>query len=33
MFDTFPKAIPDERGCGEREGGGVYLECGGESLW
>jgi hypothetical protein len=28
MFDTFPKAIPDERGCGERESGGVYLECG-----
>src|SRR6266581_2222331 len=26
MFDTFPKAIPDERGCGEREGGGVDLE-------
>lgn len=27
MFD-FPKAIPVPRGCGEREPGGVYLECG-----
>jgi hypothetical protein len=27
MFD-FPKAIPEPRGCGEREPGGVYVECG-----
>jgi hypothetical protein len=27
MFD-FPKAIPEERGCGDREPGGVYVECG-----
>lgn len=27
MFD-FPKAIPVPRGCGEREPGGVYIECG-----
>ncbi len=27
MFD-FPRAIPDERGCGDREPGGVYVECG-----
>ncbi len=27
MFD-FPKADPVERGCGEREPGGVYAECG-----
>lgn len=27
MFD-FPKAIPVPRGCGDREPGGVYLECG-----
>ena len=31
MFDLmsdFPKAIPQERGCGDREPGGVYVECG-----
>ncbi len=28
MFDDIPRAIPDERGCGEREPGGVYAECG-----
>ena len=28
MFDNFPKAIPEPRGCGEREEGGVYAECG-----
>jgi len=27
MFD-FPKAIPVPRGCGEREPGGIYIECG-----
>ena len=27
MFD-FPKAIPEQRGCGDREPGGVYAECG-----
>ena len=27
MFD-FPRAIPDERGCGDREPGGVYAESG-----
>ena len=27
MFD-FPRAIPEPRGCGEREPGGVYVECG-----
>jgi len=27
MFD-FPKAVPVPRGCGEREPGGVYIECG-----
>ena len=27
MYD-FPRAIPVERGCGEREPGGVYVECG-----
>jgi len=27
MFD-FPRAIPDERGCGDREPGGVYVESG-----
>ena len=27
MFD-FPRAIPEERGCGDREPGGVYAECG-----
>jgi hypothetical protein len=27
MFD-FPKTIPVPRGCGEREPGGVYVECG-----
>ena len=27
MFD-FPKAVPIERGCGDREPGGVYVECG-----
>ncbi len=28
MSMDFPKAIPVERGCGEREPGGVYAECG-----
>ena len=29
MFDhNFPKADPVERGCGDREPGGVYCECG-----
>jgi hypothetical protein len=28
MFDDFPRAIPEPRGCGEREPGGVYVECG-----
>jgi hypothetical protein len=30
MFDSidFPKAVAVERGCGEREPGGVYVECG-----
>jgi len=28
MFDPFLKAIPEPRGCGEREEGGVYAECG-----
>ena len=29
MFDfDFPKADPVPRGCGEREPGGVYAECG-----
>src|SRR5260221_3513703 len=28
MFIDFPKADPVERGCGEREQGGVYAECG-----
>jgi len=28
MFDDFPKAIAEPRGCGEREPGGVYVECG-----
>ena len=28
MYQDFPKAIPVERGCGEREPGGVYAECG-----
>src|SRR5882762_4296704 len=28
MFDDFPKAIAEPRGCGEREEGGVYAECG-----
>ncbi len=29
MFDQdFPKADPAPRGCGEREPGGVYAECG-----
>ncbi len=28
MFGDFPKADPVERGCGEREPGGVYCECG-----
>ncbi len=27
MFD-FPRAIPEERGCGDREPGGVYVESG-----
>lgn len=27
-FSDFPKAEPVERGCGEREPGGVYAECG-----
>ena len=27
MFE-FPKAVPVPRGCGEREPGGVYIECG-----
>ena len=27
-FNEFPKAEPVERGCGEREPGGVYAECG-----
>jgi len=27
MFD-FPRALPDERGCGDREPGGVYAESG-----
>lgn len=29
MFNPdFPKAVAEERGCGEREPGGVYAECG-----
>ncbi len=28
MTIDFPKADPVERGCGEREQGGVYAECG-----
>src|SRR5579863_5482931 len=24
----FPKAVPDERGCGQRTPGGLYVECG-----
>jgi hypothetical protein len=28
LFGDFPKADPVERGCGEREPGGVYAECG-----
>lgn len=28
MFEAFYKAIPEPRGCGEREPGGVYVECG-----
>lgn len=28
MSDTIWKAIPEPRGCGEREPGGIYLECG-----
>jgi hypothetical protein len=28
MFDDFPKAIAEPRGCGDREEGGVYAECG-----
>jgi hypothetical protein len=28
MFDDFPKALAEPRGCGEREEGGVYAECG-----
>ena len=28
MFGDFPKADPVPRGCGEREPGGVYAECG-----
>ena len=28
MMIDFPKAEPVERGCGEREQGGVYAECG-----
>ena len=28
MVIDFPKADPVERGCGEREQGGVYVECG-----
>jgi hypothetical protein len=28
MFDDFPKAEARPRGCGEREPGGVYAECG-----
>ncbi len=28
MFDEIARAIPDERGCGDREPGGVYAECG-----
>ncbi len=28
MFEEFCKAIPEPRGCGERESGGVYIECG-----
>src|SRR5258708_18087277 len=28
MMIDFPKADPVERGCGEREQGGVYAECG-----
>ena len=25
---NFPKAVPEPRGCGDRESGGVYAECG-----
>ena len=25
---NFPKAVPEPRGCGDREPGGVYAECG-----
>lgn len=28
MFGDFPKAVAVERGCGEREPGGVYAESG-----
>lgn len=28
MFNNFDKAIPEPRGCGKREPGGVYAECG-----
>ena len=28
MLNDFDKAIPEPRGCGEREAGGVYAECG-----
>ncbi len=27
MMIDFPKADPVERGCGQREQGGVYAEC------
>src|SRR5690242_4902011 len=32
MFDPFPKAIAEPRGCGDREEGGVYAESGLSSL-
>jgi hypothetical protein len=28
MFDDIPRAIPDERGCGDRSPGGIYAESG-----
>ncbi len=28
MFEAFPKAVPEPRGCGDREEGGVYAESG-----